>query len=186
MPIILPGTLNIKVIKGRKGDFNVGSLVTELAEFVVKDSIDGPALIENFEEGSYTGTFTISKIFPACYTAGTRIFAEIRAKVIAFEIDDAQEGSMPAMEIPVQDPSDETPSKPTQEQTPAPDDDADRALFGDLYPLADSVQIDPTTNRALFMRQKEALKRRLGYDFHSQTQTWLRAGSDAHKALFNK
>lgn len=63
----------------------------------------------------------------------------------------------------------------SQEAPTAPqadtDADPDAHLFGLLWPLGDSVHLDPTIERAVFRRQVQRLKE-LGYQFQSRTQTW--------------
>lgn len=50
----------------------------------------------------------------------------------------------------------------------------DAELFGLLWPLGQSVKLDPTVERALFRRQVSRLKE-LGYRFQAPTQTWQAA-----------
>ena len=50
----------------------------------------------------------------------------------------------------------------------------DAELFGLLWPLGQSVKLDPTVDRALFRRQVSRLKE-LGYRFQAPTQTWQAA-----------
>ena len=56
------GTLTVKKIHGAKGAFSVGDLVTEVGTFKIKD-----ALLDQFEEGRYQGTFAISSIYLSSY-----------------------------------------------------------------------------------------------------------------------
>lgn len=57
------------------------------------------------------------------------------------------------------------PQKATEVESP------DAQLFGLLWPLGDTVKIDPTIERAVFRSQVQRLKE-LGYQFQSRTQTW--------------
>lgn len=50
----------------------------------------------------------------------------------------------------------------------------DAELFGLLWPLGQSVKLDPTVDRALFRRQVSRLKE-LGFRFQAPTQTWQAA-----------
>jgi len=50
----------------------------------------------------------------------------------------------------------------------------DAELFGLVWPLGQSVKLDPTVDRALFRRQVSRLKE-LGYRFQAPTQTWQAA-----------
>ena len=76
MPISLPGKLRIKRINGSNGSFCVGDLETEIGEFRVKD-----AVLDQFDEGVYTGQFWIQQIFPWSYSSYGRMVIEVRAKL---------------------------------------------------------------------------------------------------------
>lgn len=75
-PLVVPGQLTLRTIRGRNGPFNVGRLVTAIGEFAVKD-----AELEQYPEGKYEGHFHIRYIFPKAYptTGGMRF--EIRANL---------------------------------------------------------------------------------------------------------
>lgn len=75
-PIIVPGQLTLRTIKGRNGPFNVARLATPIGEFVVKD-----AELEQYPEGKYDGEFVIRYIFPKAYPAGGGMRFEIRANL---------------------------------------------------------------------------------------------------------
>ncbi|MDI5922685.1 DUF3275 family protein [Halomonas sp. LR5S13] len=106
-----------------------------------------------------------------------------------------EEGAAPASPMPSAQPAQAEPSSPqapaTAPQGPAgeapapgaqaPDThatgqevDHDAELFGLLWPLGQSVKLDPTVDRALFRRQVSRLKE-LGYRFQAPTQTWQAA-----------
>ena len=72
MPISLPGKLRIKRINGSNGSFCVGDLETEIGEFRVKD-----AVLDQFDEGVYTGQFWIQQIFPWSYSSYGRMVIEV-------------------------------------------------------------------------------------------------------------
>jgi hypothetical protein len=73
--ITLTGTITVKTINGRNGDFNVGRLTTGIGEFNVKEGI------EEYAPGQYAGQFSISRIYPAAYAVGGRYNVEVRATV---------------------------------------------------------------------------------------------------------
>ncbi|WP_163558389.1 DUF3275 family protein [Halomonas sp. NO4] len=106
-----------------------------------------------------------------------------------------EEGAAPASPMPSAQPAQAEPSSPqapaTAPQGPAgeapapgpqaPDThatgqevDPDAELFGLLWPLGQSVKLDPTVDRVLFRRQVSRLKE-LGYRFQAPTQTWQAA-----------
>ncbi|KTB95150.1 hypothetical protein AO073_14930 [Pseudomonas syringae ICMP 11293] len=75
-PIIVPGQLTLRTIRGKNGPFTVGRLATHLGVFEVKD----PEL-EQYAEGKYDGEFVIRYIFPKSYPVGGGMRFEIRASL---------------------------------------------------------------------------------------------------------
>lgn len=106
-------TLRVKKIRqGRYGDFCVADLSTELGDFKVKDP-----LLDQFEDGEYTGTVWISEIYLAQYIAWGKGVTEIRARLHDLQVDGAQDLS-PEPEHFEQDPAEEVVSAPKQAQRP--------------------------------------------------------------------
>lgn len=191
----MPGRLSVKTIHGRNGPFNVGRLATSLGEFTVKD----PQL-DQFSEGVFEGEFLVEQIRPASYIAGGRMVVEVRAKVGEMLLSDdgvlvtpSSEPHFDSAEVdPLEEPtqSGQLPAEPPGEPSPVapvtsekseesgqlsqgPDmQDPDAALFGHLWPIANTVKLDPTIDRGLFRQQCQRLKE-LGYQFQGRTQTWL-------------
>lgn len=196
--ITLPGHLAIRTISGRNGDFNVGRLSTSIGEFVIKD-----ALLEQHTEGKYRGDFAIIEIRPSYYTTGGRLVVEIRARLDSMTLEDVEtlsaadnasidaqtpdpvdEAATPQREShksvrakPAISPiDDDTPfgmsaSKPSQ---PFPEADAsDADLFGSVWPLGDSVKLDPTVDRQQLRTQCRRLEE-LGYALDFKLQIWNR------------
>lgn len=199
----LSGILAIRSIKGARGDFNVGRLVTEIGEFAVKDP-----LIEEYEEGRYEGEFGISGIFPSTYFTNGRTVVEIRARLGSIALKGIEqltdEDTLPVVE---HDPIEEAP-KPIVAEAPLevadlepavhgaaadaiPPADAPipvmsieeeivfrneqeyRRLFGTLWPLQSKVKLDPTVDRQAFRAQRDALKD-LGFKFQPLGQLWVK------------
>ena len=75
-PVAVKGTLIVKWIAGRNGEFAVGDLRTPIGEFRVKD-----ALLDQFDEGEYQGIFWISQIYAKSYEYRGRITIETRASI---------------------------------------------------------------------------------------------------------
>ncbi|CAM5374538.1 hypothetical protein SSTU70S_03711 [Stutzerimonas stutzeri] len=75
-PIVVPGQLTLRTIRGKNGPFTVGRLATHLGTFEVKD----PEL-EQYPEGKYDGEFVIRYIFPKSYPVGGGMRFEIRASL---------------------------------------------------------------------------------------------------------
>ena len=109
------------------------------------------------------------------------------------EMDPLEEEAAPAPPVPPAPPAPGSgepmapPAPPSQGEAgevpgPQPPDayasgqeaNPDAELFGLLWPLGQSVKLDPTVDRALFRRQVSRLKE-LGYRFQAPTQTWQAA-----------
>lgn len=183
MAISVRGTLIVQRKSGRKGEFNVGDLTTEIGEFEVKD-----ALIEEFEPGRYSGHFVINWIEPDSFSWRGKVFVKNRANLDAILVDDVDE-TLPAAAAstpPEPDPAEHVPVAPVEAVTPpsAPAStegeagDADLALFGaELQALrlqAQPLKLDPTVDRQVFRAQRDRLKA-LGYSFDAKTQRWAPA-----------
>ena len=188
--INIPGTLTIRIITGRNGDFRVWRLVTEIGEFAVKD-----AVLDQYDEGKYEGIFEISLIYPSSYNANGRFVIEVRAKLESIALanmDNLEQEEPASME---QDPIDEE-KKPEPETQSSPDSgpaeaaenvdqeemaspaDTDTELFGMLWPLNDQVKLDPTVDRGVFRQQRDRLKA-MGYTFKAMGQMWIKEENDA-------
>lgn len=175
--IKLSGLLTIKAIDGRNGRFHIGRLVTELGEFTVKDT-----LLEQYDPGKYEGEFGVSRIYPYSYFANGGVKVEIRACVetIALAGIEHLTPEEEATLVVEPDPLDETAAHGRSECASAAADllddtteDPDVRLFGDLWPLATEVKLDPTVDRAMFRAQRDRLKT-LGYRFQAIGQVWIK------------
>lgn len=74
--IRIEGTLVVRKIPSRNGPFAVADLVTDVAEFKVKDT-----MLDQFEAGEYRGTFHIAEIYLAGYQSFGRSVTELRARL---------------------------------------------------------------------------------------------------------
>ena len=75
-PIVVPGQLTLRTIRGKNGPFTVGRLATHLGTFEVKD----PEL-EQYPEGKYDGDFVIRYIFAKSYPVAGGARFEVRANL---------------------------------------------------------------------------------------------------------
>ncbi len=189
MSIRLEGTLVVRHINGKNGGFAVGDLTTAIGKFKVKD-----AILDQYEEGEYKGSFLVTQIFPSTYVWGGRVVTEIRVNVSDVFLDEAEEKAVPAAPFepdPVNEEQvahsvDQT-SNPADEQLENPGDtddaiasdgidDPDATLFGaELHALVTAgkeIKLDPTIDRGQFRKQRDRLKV-LGYEFRSASQTWF-------------
>ena len=176
--ITVSGSLSVKTISGRHGDFNVGRLLTEIGEFSVKDT-----LLDQYDEGTYQGEFGINRIFPSHYMTGSRLVIEIRAVLETVALEGVDFDKMESLVETEPDPIDQEPppSLPAALKSPAdkpdvkasPDEECDwSGVFGVLWPLGSSVKLDPTVDRALFRRQRDYLKAN-DYAFQALGQVWV-------------
>ncbi len=122
-PIVVPGQLTLRTIRGKNGPFTVGRLATHLGTFEVKD----PEL-EQYPEGKYDGEFIIRYIFPKSYPVGGGMRFEIRASLdgmTLYDIDKLSRDEARSFATQDLDPLDEelgaqpavtpaTPAKPTK------------------------------------------------------------------------
>lgn len=174
-----PGVLAVRTVHGRNGAFNVATLTIDLGEFVVKDK-----RLEQFDEGRYEGTFTVSKIGPYCYPSRGRLVTELRATLFDLQLtvqgppaddpdievaepeDDEEpvETPAPAVPAPSSEPESEPPPEPDTKPEPGgTDDDADAELFGACWPAirdagaGDRVKLDTTVPRGRLAQQAARL-----------------------------
>lgn len=195
--IKIPGQLAIRTIHGRNGAFNVARLSTSIGEFVVKDQV-----LDQYSEGKYDGEFVITQISPSSYSHSGRTVIEVRARLDAMILDDMDVLSQDDAERLDQkevDPLEEdvaavpaTPATPVAPATDAGDApfgmaqpelastaeslapaNEDEALFGTLWPMGDSVKLDPTVDRQR-MRAQCARLGQLGYQLNFKQQVWER------------
>ncbi|MBL8345385.1 MAG: DUF3275 family protein [Rubrivivax sp.] len=194
MSIIVNGTITIARKSGKRGDFNIGDLNTEIGEFEVKD-----ALIEEFDPGKYTGRFVIDWIQPDSFTYRGRVFVKNRAKLAEILIDEGERGEPQQQTPPEPDPIESEAAAPLPQTTQpaeaassdagqasadaqspptkaAAADDPDLALFGAelhaQFAQREPLQLDPTVDRQQFRAQRDRLKA-IGYRFDPKTQGWL-------------
>lgn len=112
-------TLRVKKIRqSRNGDFCVADLSSEIGEFKVKDP-----LLDQFEDGEYTGTVWLSEIYLAQYISWGKGVTEIRARLHDLQIDGMDELSAqlePAEPDPVDEFRAPEPEPATQPEPDAP------------------------------------------------------------------
>lgn len=100
--IEMSGTLTVKAINGRNGQFMVGEIQTSVGDFKVKDKV-----LEQFEPGAYPGRFIVERIFPECRIWGGQVITEVRAKLADVMLDaDDPEPAAPVVDAEP-DPADE-------------------------------------------------------------------------------
>ncbi len=193
---VVQGQLALRTIHGRNGPFRVGMLSCHLGQFVVKDRD-----FEQFRQGRYSGEFTISRIYVEIFKTWGGFRTELRAKLAGMALATSEQlDELAARRLPIQevDPIDEeqpTPAAPPNEINvldPLVDirpfgmdsgaepgkeadsgEDADAALFGELWPLPESFKLDVTLNRRILRLQVARLDQ-LNYAFDELAQLWYR------------
>lgn len=177
MTIKLTGTLVVKNVHGRNGHFAVGDLNTDIGKFKVKD-----AILDQYQEGEYRGSFIVTQIFPSSYVWGGKVVTEIRVNLAEIFLEEAEEKPIPEIQSepdPVMvDASPVASGAGADGAVPVipvvDSDDPDAGLFGELYDTvraAKPVKLDPTIDRGQFRLQRDRLKE-LGFKFAAATQTW--------------
>lgn len=199
---ILDGTLTIEVIPGRRGDFCVGTLLTSIGEFKVKD-----AALDQFERGSYKGRFTVEKIYMESAKWRNGWFTNLMAKIALDgyqineeeerpaaapsaqaepdSIDDSVESSSGAKAEPAIPDSDKSFNEPqaatslqqAQDLTANnPVNDPDEKLFGiELYPFFKQRAASIALDNTIDREQFRMQRDRLkanGYRFDTKDQKW--------------
>ena len=118
--IKLSGILNVKSIKGSRGAFSVGDLVTPVGNFKVKDQI-----LDQFSEGSYEGEFLVAQIYPASYVHFGKVVTEVRAKLAQIFLANAEEKPLPEAPVPQEpDPLEESGAATGASSTDVPGEQA--------------------------------------------------------------
>lgn len=194
----IPGTLTIKTLTGRYGDFNVANLDTALGKFSVRDTV-----LEEYNEGTYEGTFGLKRIYAGSYQTGNRFVIETRAELDGIWLSDYKEEAVPADEPMEEDPlakerkaqqqlvaqrEQSTPTSHENKTSGSSIDDKDElaTLFGELWPLpanvGDIVKLTPEVGREVMSKQLKHLKRRIDNDrvwkFVPEAQHWIRLRLD--------
>ena len=108
-------TLRVKKIRGgRNGFFCLGELFTDIGEFRVADP-----LLDQFDDGDYTGTVWIERIFLKQYIYYGKGITEVRATLHHLQLDSAADS--PDDRAPHEaDPADELPAAPPAAAAPPP------------------------------------------------------------------
>ncbi|RJX68688.1 DUF3275 family protein [Vibrio sinensis] len=180
----ITGSLAIKTVTGRYGDFNVATLDCELGKFAIRD-----AMLDEYNEGTYQGTFGVKRIFSGSYQTEHRVVIETRAELSGIWLNDYQEGKVPEESLESDPLAEERQAQAIQRserQTPAQPVDDVSALFGELWPLGaqigDVVKLTPEVGREVMGRQLTYLKRLIDgervWRFEPKAQHWTRIRLD--------
>lgn len=197
--INLPGQLTIRTINGRNGDFNVGRLSTSIGEFVIKDALldqynegkyRGDFVITEIRPSYYTtgGRLVVeirAKLDSMTLDDVANLSAEEADRLSNTELDpiDEEPSSTSTPDTahkpnrhksrPSTQADDDAPFGMEASPTPAPTDpqDADKQLFGTIWPIGPSVRLDTTVERQR-LRQQCVRLGELGYELDFKLQVW--------------
>lgn len=197
--IIVPGQLKLRTIRGRHGPFNVGLLACPLGEFVVKDP-EFEQYKEGKYDGEFAIGRIFAKSFVSLGGVRVEIRASLNGMTLS-GIDKLGREEARNFNVQEVDPIDEDQpatalATPTAASAPSSNDplidtrsfgmdapatvtaadgpDAeDAALFGLLWPLAETFKLDSTIDRRTLRLQCARLNK-LGYSFDATSQQWQR------------
>jgi Protein of unknown function (DUF3275) len=207
----LPGTLAVRSLNGRYGQFNIGSLNTEIGKFTVKDR-----LLEELSEGRYQGDFVISQIAASHYATHGRLVMEVRAFIDDYQLKDQKALPKEEQFNSEQDPAEQ--EKPELKQAPAADSDGAeptgktegapqaqgdhkdsedlntqlKTLFGEDFFDCDGgliqppvIKLDATVDRIL-LRQQSQMLQSLGYINDYKAKAWKLKDKEKYDAFVNE
>jgi hypothetical protein len=172
------GRMSVNIIKGRNGLFSVATLYSEMGDFVVR--YEG---LDQYDAGTYEGEFLVRDTDVLVRPFGVGKIIEPVAYLDDLTLYDADEGFLEAIPEAIPDPATEEEPKPKQsakEQVNlagrSPNELTDLELshlFGETWPLAEQVKLDPTVGRTLLRAQTQYLKS-IGYKYAAKEQIWIK------------
>jgi len=166
------GTLVVRKIFGKYGEFAIGSIQTPIGEFSVKQ-----AELDEYQEGTYAGSFIISNIKTISSGFGTnKLILESRATIHSIDIDEIDQA--PVETITEADPITEE-LDIDFEQVEASTKSITDADLQNLFNQAEIANIeqgepiilDPTNDRGMLRQQHNYLKSN-NWRFNMQEQAW--------------
>lgn len=173
--VTVKGRMAVNLVNGRKGQFRVATLYSEIGDFVLH--YDG---LDQFDPGTYEGKFVVRDTAVRVRVFGVGKIIEPIAFVEDMKLDNADEGLREEMPDAIPDPaeeeaqssksdlpdfSDKSPSELTEQDL--------KDLFGSLWPLGQQVELDPTVGRPVLRAQANYLKS-MGYKYVAAEKTWFK------------
>lgn len=183
--VTIRGTLRVRYVRGRYGDFPVGELETAIGTFAVRDSKDN-AWLETLEAGEYLGDFEISELSLYSYKSFGELRTSIRAEIAAYHFDgydDEVEQTPQLAQDPLEEEEGAIPDSFSRDTLSSVDDSDDEddsgenphvvllASFDEDWRYGDAYRIDTTIGRANIVQCRNALTA-LGYRFDAPSQHW--------------
>lgn len=195
MTIRIEGTIAVKSVSGRNGNFSVGDLTTGIGDFKVVD-----AILDQFEPGTYEGIFLVEQIYPHSWAWRGKVMIEVRAKLADIILSTHSDVVVPVAEAPEPDPiveqrsavrmpsvvqlptvivtSDGEILEQSESQSEQIEDlvsklfGADPEILATVLSGGQPITLDTTIDRELFRQQRDYLKAN-GYKFDPIAQIWL-------------
>ncbi len=176
------GTLTVKKINGRNGEFSVGSIQSPIGEFKVKQ----PEL-DQYEQGSYEGRFTIANISArsSYFGTGALIFENL-AELAEINIDIVDENAVIEQNIepdPIEtdniattEPSSLAKEKVVKEtKSVEKTSDVDSNLLNskqlDKFSSREGIKLDPAVGAERFRSQVKFLRKN-HYFWNAKESVW--------------
>lgn len=165
------GTLVVRKIYGKYGEFAIGTIQSPIGEFSVKQSE-----LDEYEEGTYEGRFVISKIQTVSGGFGTnKLILESRATLDVIHIDEIDEAPVEVITEadPITESSDIDFDKVAASTKPKDEDLQSLFNVAEIATIEQGEQIalDPTNDRGTLRQQQNHLKSN-GWKFNMQGQSW--------------
>lgn len=163
-------------------------LYCKLGTFMVVGTSEGS--ISSLDCGIYDGFFEILKIVPVTHPKDTGVTVHLGVKLGQVAITTPIEGTNAPVQttfnLSNESVSDETPEPDEDDEDEDEDEDddfdfedeseseSDAALFGELWPLEETVCLDSTLDRETLRNQSQRL-RELGYSFDKDEQVFIKS-----------
>lgn len=166
------GTLIVRKIFGKYGEFAIGTIQTPIGEFSVKQ-----AQLDEYQEGTYEGRFVVSNIRTISGGFGTnKLILESRATLDSIHIDEIDQA--PVQVITEADPiteADNVDFEQVEASTQSTTDVDLQNLFNAqeiaTIEQGEAVVLDPTNDRGILRQQHNYLKTN-AWKFNMQEQAW--------------
>lgn len=166
------GTLIVRKIFGKYGEFAIGTIQTPIGEFSVKQ-----AQLDEYQEGTYEGRFVVSNIRTISGGFGTnKLILESRATLDSIHIDEIDPA--PVEVITEADPITEADNVDFEQVAASTQSttDVDLQNLFNAQEIAtieqgEAVVLDPTNDRGILRQQHNYLKTN-AWKFNMQEQAW--------------
>lgn len=166
------GTLIVRKIFGKYGEFAIGTIQTPIGEFSVKQ-----AQLDEYQEGTYEGRFVVSNIRTISGGFGTnKLILESRATLDSIHIDEIDPAPVEA--ITEADPITEADNVDFEQVAASTQSttDVDLQNLFNAQEIAtieqgEAVVLDPSNDRGILRQQHNYLKTN-AWKFNMQEQAW--------------